>query len=316
VKNWAVFIVAVILALGTASAGSAAILDEGATGALPDRAIANRPLRTDANLQAVQAAFDKSDPRENVERFQFSPDMTYKLRLREFMHTSVVLPEWENINAFSLGDETNFTLLPLNQSPKNQGANGLKNIFEVWGRYHGADTNLTVYGTSGNIYSFYLRNDSTESPFLPNLVVYIEDDRPKVSPLIEMEVLANNAKATGIVNENTDITTTENSTEQEEYLKELPLIDPSNLNFNYRLKGGDKDLAPIRVFDDGFFTYFQFAESGVDIKKLPVVYRVVDDFDTPVNNRVEKGTVIVEAVNPKWTLRSGGAHLCVWAKNK
>ena len=59
--------------------------------------------------------------------------------------------------------------------------------------------------------------------------------------------------------------------------------------FNYRLKGGDNNIRPVRVFDDGKKTYIQISQAarnreapvlvviGPDGKQEMVNYRVKDD---------------------------------------
>ena len=294
-----------VIMLLTPCIGSAGIVDEVEGGALPAGEIPDRPMRDDANLKAVQTAFDTSDPRDNVKRHNYSPDVTIKIRCREFMGSTVVLPPGEEISGYVLGDNTNFAFVPLGRQNPN-----LQNKFEVSGKFHGADTNLTVFGLSGNIYSFYLRNDSVKSSYMPSLVTYIKDDTVAERVHAIKAVEAEKKQLTKAGKEKPG------GGDDGEYLAKLPdLTDPATLNFSYRLKSGDEDLKPIRVFDDGYFTYFQFGEQDLKkVRRLPAIYRVVDGFDTPVNTRVNKGMVVAETVNDKWTLRSGSAHLCIWKK--
>lgn len=298
-KTLKVFIAALSLILAATGVLRAEIRDEVAGGITPDTAIIDRPMRDDANLQAIQKAFDESDPRNNVKRFTYQNDVTFKLRLREFMHTTVVLPKGERIGGFSLGDQQNFHFTPLTKQEES-----MVNVFEVWADYPGADTNLTVFGGSGNIYSFYLRCDSVKSEFMPILVAYVEDKTISDQTRLDAkEVKPNPAPQK------------QNQELDAEYLRTLPLVDPSKISYAYKIKAGDQKLAPIRIFDDGYFTYFQFAENNLDkVERLPVIYVVKDGYDVPVNNRVIGGTVIAETVSSKWTLRSGDAHLCVRAK--
>ncbi|WP_153307649.1 TrbG/VirB9 family P-type conjugative transfer protein [Desulfospira joergensenii] len=305
-------IILIIFALGILQgSGFCGIVDEASTGKAVDAGdIPNRPMRDDANLKAVQAAFDKSDPRANVKRFPYDPDVTYKIRLREFMGSTVVLPRGERIAGYSLFDKHNFTFAPL--SDKNQV---LTNVFDVYAKYHGADTNLIVHGESGNIYSFYLRNDSVKSTYMPSLVTYIEDPATEMEmrdrelrsqeaekkALEEKEMAEEEAKKGGDFGKN-------------EYLDSLPTkISPEKLSFAYIYKGGEEKIKPLQVFDDGYFTFFQFGHGNMNrVKNLPTVYRVVDGYDTPVNSRIQGGYIVAEAVNDKWTLRSGEAHYCIW----
>ena len=72
-------------------------------------------------------------------------------------------------------------------------------------------------------------------------------------------------------------------------IAELPPNAVESMYFNYRLKGGDDIIRPVRVFDDGKKTYIQISEAarnreapvlvvvGPDGKQEMVNYRVKDD---------------------------------------
>jgi type IV secretion system protein VirB9 len=72
-------------------------------------------------------------------------------------------------------------------------------------------------------------------------------------------------------------------------IAELPPNAVESMYFNYRLKGGDDNIRPVRVFDDGKKTYIQISEAarnreapvlvvvGSDGKQEMVNYRVKDD---------------------------------------
>ena len=269
---------------------TAEIVDEVAMQSGKGAGGADRPMIS-ANLQMVQKAFDASSPKDNTVHFRYSPDATYKLRLREFMNTTIVLPKGEKIRSYSLGEDTNFTFVPLSKDDDE-----LTNLAQVFAEYPGADTNLTIVGKTGRVYSFYLRSDSVKSSHLPNLLAYVDDpnfqqvtDGP-VSPVMQQQ-------------------------EDPEYLRQLGLVNPAELRYNYKFVNGDMGLAPLRVFSDGHMTYFQFADDNLDgMQRLPTIYRVVDGYDTPVNTRIVGGTVIADTVSNQWTLRNGEAHLCVWKK--
>ncbi|MCK5096979.1 MAG: hypothetical protein KAR45_02690, partial [Desulfobacteraceae bacterium] len=119
-----------------------------------------------------------------------------------------------------LGDNQNFNFAKIEERD---------NLFTVWGIRPGGDTNLTVVGKSGNIYSFYLRIDSTESAYLPNLVYYISD--PFLKPLLTTE----NKKEK---NEVKKISKMEQH--ETDYLRELPYMRGKDINYNYSIKGGEK----------------------------------------------------------------------------
>jgi len=323
-----------LLALCIAGDAGAAVLDEtgpvsqGTPSAVapagPQGVGENRLMRTKSSLNAIQAAFDQSDPKANIERVRYDPQMTYKLRLREYMRTTIVLPKSEAIDAYVFGDDEvfQFSALSSTKGGNKNDTDRLDNIFAVWPKNSGADTSLSVIGRSGRIYSFYLRSDSVKSPHMPQLVFYIEDPADGFQlPRPATQTSATTDKApqdvvTVVAGQDKEKLTGEDAAATAEYLRSLPVVDPKSINLNaYKVVDGDKALSPIRVFDDGYWTYFQFSKDGnLDKSKVPAIYRVVDGYDTPANVRVEGGTVIAETMSKGWTLRAGEAHLCIRAK--
>lgn len=204
-----------LLAICIALPAHAELIDEMATGSgqATDAPVSNDLI----NLNAVQSAWTDSDPRANVGIFEYNERTTIKMLLREFMHSTIVLPKGEKILDFTLGDNMNFKAALVDKE--------LSNVLYVWGQHAGADTNLTIFGKSGNIYLFYLRNHSIRSDYVPHLVVYIKDKTLCTKMIPEKK--------------NTDESLLEvasNKTKEKidgEYLRTLNLPDPSQLNFNY-----------------------------------------------------------------------------------
>jgi type IV secretion system protein VirB9 len=80
-----------------------------------------------------------------------------------------------------------------------------------------------------------------------------------------------------------------------------PGKSPNDLHFDYAISGA-KTLQPVRVFDDGQFTFFQFDEA----RDLPAIFVVgADGKESLINYRMEDGYVVVERVGDFFTLRSG-----------
>jgi type IV secretion system protein VirB9 len=91
------------------------------------------------------------------------------------------------------------------------------------------------------------------------------------------------------------------------------LTRPENYNFNYNLAGSDI-IAPLRIFDDGKFTYFEFSDVNAE---LPAFFLV--DFasnESLVNYRVMGKYVVVEKVGSRFTLRNGPHITCVFNESK
>jgi type IV secretion system protein VirB9 len=83
-------------------------------------------------------------------------------------------------------------------------------------------------------------------------------------------------------------------------------------NFNYEFTG-EPTLAPIKVFDNAEFTYFQFPGKSAEI---PAVFSVDSaGFESMVNFRSAGDYIIVERISPQFTLRNGSEIVCVYNNN-
>lgn len=99
-----------------------------------------------------------------------------------------------------------------------------------------------------------------------------------------------------------------------EFPKAIPSDEPdlrdlSIFNFKYQYTG-ETSIAPIRVFDNGDFTYFQFAKKNAE---YPAIFSVdASGFESLVNFRAAGDYLIVEKVAPQFTLRNGTDIVCVY----
>lgn len=92
-----------------------------------------------------------------------------------------------------------------------------------------------------------------------------------------------------------------------------PDDDPGRYNTKYTISGTE-DIAPIRIFDDGEFTYFQFRGKNTD---LPAFYTVDSQGNEAIINYRTRGTyIVVERVARKYTLRHGNEIVCVFNEGK
>lgn len=99
--------------------------------------------------------------------------------------------------------------------------------------------------------------------------------------------------------------------------KSLPSDEPdmrdlSIYNFNYQYTG-EPTIAPIKIFDNGEFTYFQFAKKNAEI---PAIFSVDSEgFESLINFRSAGNYIIVEKVAPQFTLRNGDEIVCAYNMN-
>lgn len=90
-----------------------------------------------------------------------------------------------------------------------------------------------------------------------------------------------------------------------------PAKKPADYNFNYALTGA-REIAPIRVFDDGEFTYMQFRA----LTDLPAIFLVdKDKQESVVNYRIEGPYVVIERIGSQFSLRHGTEVACVFNRS-
>lgn len=101
------------------------------------------------------------------------------------------------------------------------------------------------------------------------------------------------------------------------YLDSVPEPDfenePGKYNASYTISGSD-EIAPLRIFDDGEFTFFQFADKNAEV---PAFYWVDDDnSEAMINYRTRGDYIVVERVSARFTLRHGNDVVCVFNEKK
>lgn len=87
---------------------------------------------------------------------------------------------------------------------------------------------------------------------------------------------------------------------------------PEKYNFNYSISGHE-DIAPIKIFDDGEFTYLQFRDKNAEI---PAIFAVDDALrESMVNYRLSSNmnnSIVVEQVFRKLSVRLDKKIACIF----
>lgn len=97
--------------------------------------------------------------------------------------------------------------------------------------------------------------------------------------------------------------------ENEESLEDQVAKNRQDYNFNYTITGS-RLIAPLKIFDDGEFTYMQFRDKNADV---PAIFSVnIEGNESIVNFRVDGDYIIVEKVGHQYTLRHGEDITCVF----
>jgi type IV secretory pathway VirB9-like protein len=86
-------------------------------------------------------------------------------------------------------------------------------------------------------------------------------------------------------------------------------VDIKNANYSKQVLPQGEDADPTAVFDDGRFTYFEFAGR----REIPAIFaHGSDDRSSRVNWHMQPPYVVVQRLARKFTLRLGGAIVGVW----
>lgn len=92
----------------------------------------------------------------------------------------------------------------------------------------------------------------------------------------------------------------------------IDLSHPESYNFNYYISGNE-EIAPVKIFDDGEFTYIQFRDKNAE---MPAVFAVDEELrESLVNYRLSPDNpslMILEQVFPKLSIRHGKKISCVF----
>ncbi len=277
----------------------------------------NHPMQ---DLNAIQGSFfDKNRSKMsntlNVDYFQ---GQTYKIRLRYAMATLLFFSK--PISDFVLGDKVGFDAKILESNDR---------ILLIKPLQIGVDSNISVIDNEGKIFSFYVFSTTFTSSKHPNLQVFIEDKNYYSNAFMKPQIQENTLEKTP-TNNNKPLKEEKEETKEEETITigdntNAMKIVKKDIQKGYRAlkssrrkwyclgicsKKSKLSLMPKEIFNDKQFTYFKF-DKKLALSKFPVIYKVVDGYDNPVNTRIVGDYIIAEDVSAKWTLRLGKDYLCI-----
>lgn len=270
------------------------------------------------SLGMTQAAW--LDPLQNLgegqsrpaySKYYWTPDLVLPIRLREGMLTMMNFPEWELIEDIFIGDSSSFdgqisgpsTLLLY---PKN-GANV------------GVDTNIIVFGRSGNRYVFYVKSEAVNTERLTNAIIDIEvvDDYAGGNGGMGGTPFQGGGFGIGgkAKSGNGSISNYTKRFQKSDWLKTIP-VDPSDFKFDLEVYVPNPDdvvIAPERVWRDNIFTYIDLGKKALNMTQRPVVSMIVERVEVPVGFRTkgpDNRLIIVEGVGDM-VMRNGKRLICI-----
>ncbi|GAA6989512.1 hypothetical protein HpCHC75_07930 [Helicobacter pylori] len=278
----------------------------------------NHPMQ---DLNAIQGSFfDKNRSKmSNTLNIDYFQGQTYKIRLRYAMATLLFFSK--PISDFVLGDKVGFDAKILESNDR---------ILLIKPLQIGVDSNISVIDNESKIFSFYVFSTTFTSSKHPNLQVFIEDKNYYSNAFMKPQNKENTLEKAPTNNKPLKEEKEETKEKEEETITigdntNAMKIVKKDIQKGYKaLKSSQRkwyclgicskksklSLMPEEIFNDKQFTYFKF-DKKLALSKFPVIYKVVDGYDNPVNTRIVGDYIIAEDVSAKWTLRLGKDYLCI-----
>lgn len=292
-------------------------LDQNADQAQGNYAATNLNYLGSGSLGMMQSAWKdplqhmgEGQTRPGYSKYYWTPELVLPVRLREGMYTLINFPKWEIIENVYLGDGQSF-------NAEIQGPSSLM-VYPEASQFVGVDTNMIVFGRSGNKYVFYVQSETVNTDRITNAIIDIEvvKNRNGSAFIGSGSGGGNHINANGYAQDGTSADASfTRDLQREDWIEKIP-VDPTKFRFDIEVYVPNPDdiiIAPERVWRDNIFTYIDLGEKALTAVQRPIVTLIVERSETPVgfrsagpNNRL----IIVEGMGDM-VLRSGKRIVCL-----
>lgn len=203
----------------------------------------------------------------------YNPNEVFDLKFCYGFQAFIEFSEDEEIEIITLGESYPWKLTPIG-----------KRLF-IRPLQVNVNTNMTII-TTKRTYQFQISSSNYEDGVDENLIYSVKFFYPDTTKKY-----------------------TETKIKNKENIFELDLNNP-DLNFDYVMTGNIQDLSPIKTFDDGIKTYFEFKNNNAYI---PTIYAVdINGNETKLEYEIKGNFVVVDSVQMQFSLRDGGDLLCIF----
>lgn len=252
---------------------------------------------------------------------------THMIRTRYAMVTTIIFDN-DPIAKVIFGDPNGFELTELGAVKWD-----LRNIITIKPKLIGIDTNLTIIGESGTIYTFYIFSTHFTNRRDPAFSVFVSKDR-KIGKItmsdmeegkhkkdkkrnddnykrIEHEAIEEDDGEFITIGDNVNKIHIEKSKIKRGYAQSPKSTRTwKSLWLSKEQSAESVKIQAIDIFNDNEYTYFKFDREDA-MSKFPVVFKVVDGYDNPVNVKIVGNYLVAEDLSEKWTLKMGEEYVCV-----
>ncbi len=231
----------------------------------------------------------------------YNPNEVYELKFYYNYQSFIEFAEDEEIEMISIGEAFAWRLTP-------SGKRLFVRPLEI-----AAHTNMTII-TNKRTYHFDIRSDEFNGKADEDLVYTVRFFYPQVGqPLpIPPQLAVPNVAAKAPPIPRSIIKTPIPGAKLTEKLPGIIQRNPENveLNFDYSLAGKSENIVPLKVYDDGTETFFQFANDNLVIPSISLVD--ISGNEQPLTYTISDNYVAVPAVGRQLTLRLADSLLCIY----
>lgn len=249
-------------------------------------------------------------------KYYWSPDLVLPIRVRAGMLTLINFPEWEMVESVYIGDQNVFDV------KTSSVPNSILLFMQPGSTSIGVDTNMMVFGRSGNKYVFYVRSEGINTERLTNAIIDIDvvGGQKKTEGGSSVGGSGNfgsrlNASNYAGGDDAAAYSSFTRRYQKEDWIQSIPL-DPSKMKFDVEVYVPNPDdvvIAPERVWRDDIFTYIDLGEKALNMVQRPIVTLIVERTETPVGFRTKgpnNRLIVVEGVGDM-VLRNGKRIICL-----
>lgn len=238
----------------------------------------------------------------------YNPNEVYELKFYYNYQSFIEFAEDEEIEVISIGEAFAWRLTPA-------GKRLFIRPLEI-----AAHTNMTII-TNKRIYHFDIRSDEFTGKADEDLVYTIRFFYPQIGqplpippqlavPNIAAKVMPAPSRSKEL--RGGIIRTPIPGARVDKVLPGIIERNPEDvkLNFDYSLAGRSDNIMPLKVYDDGNETNFQFANDNLVIPAINSVD--VSGVEHPLTYTVRDGYVVVPVISRQFTLRLSDGLLCIY----
>lgn len=257
-----------------------------------------------SKLALCQISPITSDSR--IKTLVYNPNEVYELKFYYGYQSFIEFAEDEEIEMISIGEAFAWRLTPA-------GKRLFIRPLEIAGH-----TNMTII-TNKRTYHFDIRSGEYQAKADEELVYTVRFFYPQIGqPLpIPPQLTAPNPGATpqGQFKSPAPRLIVRTPIPPARVDEKLPIEiarvpEPTAVNLDFSLAGKADNITPLKVYDDGKKTYFQFANDNLIVPSINIVD--VHGSERPLTYAIKDNFVEVPAIGRQFTLRLEGNMICVY----